>query len=337
MKSAIPVLAIVTIIAATAHAQTASSVPDLSGGPLRLTGSLEARVELRVQPRVAGRLVKVNIREGVSFKAGEVLVEIDPADYEISLAEAQAAVDAAESRLAAMEAGGRAQERDRAAADLASALAVQKNARQNLEIVEGLHASGGVSKQSVDAAKRELEVAQARVVSAERTLSLVRQGPRMEDRKACKAEVDRARALLKLANLRLEETKVKAPFDGTVLQKLVVEGMNVSAASQQGTAICVFGEISTLKAIVDLPEADLPRVRMGQQSRVFVRAYPDRPFAGRVTNVYPWVDARSRNGKVEIEVANAAALLVPGMFAKVELDASSAVAAIRAKTDKGRM
>ncbi|MBI4862092.1 MAG: efflux RND transporter periplasmic adaptor subunit [Candidatus Riflebacteria bacterium] len=148
----------------------------------------------------------------------------------------------------------------------------------------------------------------------------MRQGPRAEDKRGARAEVDRARASVRRANLRLADTKVRAPFPGTVMQKLVVEGTNVTGGSPQGTTLCVFADISVLRALVDVPEGDLPRVRAGQDARVFVRAHPARAFAGRVTNVFPFVDARSRNGKVEIEVPNATADLVPGMFVKVEID-----------------
>lgn len=109
-----------------------------------------------------------------------------------------------------------------------------------------------------------------------------------------------------------------APFDGVVLEKLVVKGQTVTA----GMRLYRLADLSTVWVEGDVFEQDLEVIRVGAAARVEVTAYPGRAFTGRVSFVSPVVDDQSRAGRVRIVVPNAGGLLKPGMYANLVLEAS---------------
>lgn len=300
------------------------------GRVLRLTGELVSRKRVEVQARVGGRIQAVHGREGQQFREGEVLAELDPVELRLDAEDAAAALEAAEARLAAMEAGGRPAERARARAELEGARASLDAATREHDRIQGLAAKGGATPQQLDGARERLDSSKARVAAAARTLELVESGPRAEERRAARAEVARARVARERAALRLGWAQVRAPFDGVVGRRLVESGQHVlGASSPQASSLFVFSDSRVIRAILDLPERELPWVRLHQPVKVSVQYAPTRPFEGKVSNVYPFVDPATRMAKLEVEVPNEPVRLLPGMFVTAELAAAATPARSR--------
>lgn len=108
-----------------------------------------------------------------------------------------------------------------------------------------------------------------------------------------------------------------APFDGVVLEKMVVQGQAV----MPGMRLYRLADLSTVWIEADVFEQDLPLVRMGAAARVELAAYPGRSLTGRVSFVWPLVDAQSRTGRVRVAVPNPGGTLKPGMFATLFFNA----------------
>jgi multidrug resistance efflux pump len=268
---------------------------------------------------------KIYFREGTLLKTNDVMAELDPTEFQLAVDDAKAMVDAAEARLAAMDAGGRPEERARAAADVDSAEAVALSMSKDHERLLQLFAKGGISRQALDASRREADVAQSKLTAIRKTLEMVRDGPRLEDKLACRADFERARAALTIAKLHLSYTKVLAPFDGTVGQRLVDEGAHVmGGTSPQATALAVVSSIRVLRALLDIPESEIPFVRLGLPARLTVQTAPGHIFPGRVANVFPYVEPKTRSGKLEVEVPNwPPKILLPGMFVKASVSCAN--------------
>jgi Cu(I)/Ag(I) efflux system membrane fusion protein len=122
---------------------------------------------------------------------------------------------------------------------------------------------------------------------------------------------------------RLERTRevtktltLTAPFDGIVLDKMVVKGQSV----MPGMKLYRLADLSTVWVEGEVFEQDLGFMRVGARARVEVATYPGRAFAGRVSFVYPTVDEQSRAGKVRVALSNAGGLLKPGMYATLFFD-----------------
>jgi membrane fusion protein, copper/silver efflux system len=108
-----------------------------------------------------------------------------------------------------------------------------------------------------------------------------------------------------------------APFDGVVLEKMVVAGQAV----MPGMKLYRLADLSTVWVEGEVFEQDLALVRVGARANVELAAYPGEPFPGRVSFVSPVVDEQSRTGRVRVAVPNAAGRLKPGMYATLSLDA----------------
>lgn len=307
----------------------AKASPAIPAPPaLMLTGDLQPRATVKVFARASGVVEKVYVRESAMVRENDVLAEIDPREYAIEVAQARAALEFATAKAQMMNAGGRPEERARALAEVASAEAVVRDAAGHHERMEALHGRGGVSRQSVDSGRRELSVARARVVSAKKSAALVNEGPREEERRMARAELDRMRESLRMAELKLSYCKVRAPFAGCLGQRLVDEGAYVMAASSpQAPPLFVLSDSRVMKGMLDVPESQLMLVRVGARARVTVQSLPDRTLEGTVANVYPYVDPKTRTGKVELAVPNHRAELLSGMFIKAEVDSAPARAA----------
>ncbi len=107
-----------------------------------------------------------------------------------------------------------------------------------------------------------------------------------------------------------------APFDGVVLEKMVVEGQAVIP----GMKLYRLADLSTVWIEGDVFEQDLALVRLGAPARVELAAYPGESFIGRVSFVWPVVDEQSRAGRVRVAVPNPGGRLKPGMYATLFFD-----------------
>ncbi len=135
------------------------------------------------------------------------------------------------------------------------------------------------------------------------------------------AQRDAARAQVRLAEVNLENTRVRAPFDGTVLRKDAEVGEIVAPSSAGGgltrTAIVTMADLSTLEVEVDVNEAYIAQIRNGQTSRITLDAYPDTSFAGRVRQVVPTADRQKATVQVKVSILDRDPRILPEMGAKV--------------------
>ncbi len=106
-----------------------------------------------------------------------------------------------------------------------------------------------------------------------------------------------------------------APRDGVILERTAIDGMRAAA----GDVLFRIADISTLWVLADVPERDLGLVRAGQAASIRVSALQGRTFAGKISLIYPQVSKDTRTTRVRIEIANPEGLLLPEMYAEVEI------------------
>jgi RND family efflux transporter MFP subunit len=135
------------------------------------------------------------------------------------------------------------------------------------------------------------------------------------------AQLGQARAQVRLAEVGLENTRVRAPFDGTVLRKDAEVGEIVAPASAGGsltrTSIVTMADLATLEVEVDVNEAYIAQIRNGQAARITLDAYPDTSFAGRVRQVVPTADRQKATVLVKVSILDRDPRILPEMGAKV--------------------
>lgn len=130
-----------------------------------------------------------------------------------------------------------------------------------------------------------------------------------------KAEHDIAEAAHALAHANLEDTVIKARFDGIVTERMVSAGQYVTAGQRLTTLV----KTDPLEAVFHAPEQYIGALAVGQKVELSSVAYPNETFTGLVFFVDPRVDARSRTVSIKAEVPNTDGRLKPGMFANLEL------------------
>jgi ABC exporter DevB family membrane fusion protein len=265
-----------------AAAPVAANAPLLVSGPGRVEPSSE---DIKLGSELSGKLKSVNVEEGDAVRRGQVLAELENADYRAQVASAQAELAAKEATLRKVLNGARYQERSEALSSVRAAEAVMNNARSEMERRQKLFAAGVISREEADRYAREFDVAKARYNEAVERHSLVDDHAREEDRAFAEADLQLARARLEEARAKYDKTFIRSPIDGTVLRKHHRNGESVSNSSTVPDPILTIGDKEVLRVRVDVDETDVSKVRVGQKAYVTADAFSGQKFWGHVIRV----------------------------------------------------
>jgi membrane fusion protein, multidrug efflux system len=255
---------------------------------IQTTNDAYVRAELtRLSSRVAGEVLVVAVKDFQRVKAGDLLVQIDPADYEAQVAQAEAGVAGGQAALDNLDnqvelqyatiAQGEAQQ--------VSAAAQEVEARQEEERQQSLTKTEAGTRQKLEQATANYARAQADVrasralIAAERHQLEVLSGTK----KQRTADVQGAKAALAAARLKLGYTKIVAPFDGVVGERQVQAGDYVNIGSNLINVV----PLPHVYVIANYKETQLTRVKPGQAVDVTVDSFPRERLHGRVERVAP--------------------------------------------------
>lgn len=301
--------------------QAAKEVDAGPSGHLTASGYVISRTKAGLSYKVPGRIAKLLVREGALVKKGQVLALLEDVEQRANLERATAALATAKAALAELEAGSRDQEIQRAEWAVSEAEANNKHSRQTYERYQQLFSKGGISRQQVDQARMSADMTAAQVQSAKQALSLLREGPRREAIATQKARVTEAEAMIKVAQEALDQTILRAPFDGTVIDRNseVGETLMFSGDSRQPTGLVVFtiADLHDMEAEVDISETNLSQVREGSPAEVVADAYPDKKYAGVVRMIMPRANRQKAIVPVKVKITETDGKLRPDMSCKV--------------------
>ncbi len=239
--------------------------------------------EFRIASELDGKLKEVLVDEGQAVRRGQVIAMLMNGDYEARVSLAQAAIREREAELERLKNGSRAEERRESAAQVREAEAVLRNASIERERRRDLLAKGAISRMEFESFEKEFFVAKSRAEAVGERRALVEAPSRFEDIKRTEAEVDRAKAQLREAQALLAKTIIYSPVDGVVLRRLLKRGESVAANGS--TTIVTLGDLSRLRVRVEVDEADVSHLAVGQAAYVTASAYGDRRFTGKVSRV----------------------------------------------------
>ena len=243
-------------------------------------------VSMQVSPQVSGRILQVLVTDNQSVTAGQVLVKLDPADYEVKRVQAQASRAQADAQLKEAQAQGvvYAAQVEEAKANLGTARANQTNAANQLRRLQKLKGvnAGAVSSEQMDSAQAAATSANAQVTAGLKSVSAAEAqvGYAKSLEAAAQAGISSADASIRQAELTLSYTDVKARVDGRVASKTVSEG-NIVAAGTPLMAVVP----RTVYVTANFKETQLARMRPGQPVDIQVDAYPDMKLTGKVDSV----------------------------------------------------
>ncbi len=279
------------------------------------TGDVAAKNEVKVYSKVEGRIIELPVDSGDRVKRGQFLAKVEDDTLKAIVAEATASLEVARARWAQMEAGLRPQELEQARDGVQKAEAESKNAELTLKRAEELYEKKFFSVQQLDDARLRLTSAKTLLNSAKEKLKMAEEGYRTEDRQASLAQLHQAEANLRMAEIKLAESRITAPIEGIISERMVDEGAFVHVS----TGILGIVDMESVKVLVNVSEKDIPHISSGRSAKIVVDAYAGEVFTGRVKKISPVVDRESRTAEVEILVPNKELKLKPGMFARVEM------------------
>jgi membrane fusion protein (multidrug efflux system) len=231
---------------------------------------IEGRIH-SIAPKIPGTVLKVYVEDNQTMKKGDLLVEIDPADYELKVHEAQAALDAENARLIDAEAG-------------------IKTAMANLEVQDVTLAQAALDKQRAEALYKEAVITKERhekvTTAYNMAVALVKAAnEQLEKAKSAKgleeSLIKQKEASLELAKLNLGYTKIYAPSAGYITHKSVEVGNQIQA----GQPLMALVALDDIWVVANYKETQLENVRPGQPVLIKVDAYPDIFFKGKVDSI----------------------------------------------------
>ena len=252
------------------------------------TNDAYVRAELtRLSSRVAGEVLIVAVNDFQRVKGGDLLIQIDPADYQALVAQAEAAVAAAQAALDNLGNQVELQYATIAQAEAAqvSAAAEEVQARQEQERQQSLSQTEAGTRQKFEQATAAYAKAQADVRASRAVIAAQRH--QMEvlagTKKQRAADVLGAQAALSSARLKLGYTKIVAPFDGVVGERQVQSGDYVNIGSNLINVV----PLPNVYVIANYKETQLTRVKPGQPVDITVDSFPDETLKGRVERISP--------------------------------------------------
>jgi HlyD family secretion protein len=268
--------------AEASNAAKAAETPLLIAGPGRVEPASE---DIKIGSELSGRLKSVNVEEGDAIRQGQVLAELENADYRAQVESARANVIAKQATLRKVINGARHQERAEAWSSVNEAKAVMENAKSELNRRQELFSAGVVSREELERYAREADVAKAKYEAAVQQHALVDDRAREEDQSFAEADLKLAQAQLAEAEARYAKTFIRSPIDGTVLRKHHRSGESVSNSSTVPDPVVTIGDHKTLRVRVDVDETDVNKVSVGQKAYVTADAFGKQKFWGHVVRV----------------------------------------------------
>ena len=240
-----------------------------------------------------GKIKALNKTEGDSITKEDILAVLDAEAYEIGVEQANANVVQAGAGLKEVKKGAREQEILQAKALVEKAEAAYKNAVDNFNRVKVLYKEGAVAQSNYEATLTGVTVAEKDLTLAKQSYSLALEGATPETKERVAAAYQLASSAKQQASLSLEKTKLKAPFNGTIVSKLASEGQLVSA----GMPIYRLGDIDELKVFLPVPDYEIKEWKTGD--KVTVNLYEEER-EGKVINIAP--AASQGTGAISVEV-----------------------------------
>jgi len=237
--------------------------------------------------QLGDRAGRHTLQEGDFVRKGTVLARVRAADYAARVTQQKASLDEM------------VKTQDRAQASLTESKTALEQARLDFERTERLFKDESATKPDYEAAKAKFEMNQSRVKEAEAQLQ------------ANEAGKTRVSAALSEAQVILSDRFLKASFDGIIIRR----NIELDSLVNNGTVGFVIADTSSVKVFFGVPDVELANLKLGQSVTVTTEALPSEVFAGKISDIAPEADPRSRVFNVEVTLPNWHHKLKSGMVA----------------------
>jgi RND family efflux transporter MFP subunit len=249
---------------------------------LNAAGYVVAQRKAAVSSKATGRLEWLGVQEGSRVKEGEVIARLESRDVRATADQAAANVAVAK-------------------ANIGQAEAELRDAQRSLNRSRDLYAKKFISLSALDSTQARYEKAKAALASS-------------------RAALQAAQAAARAAEVAVEQTLIRAPFDGVVLTKSANVGDVVtpfSSALEAKGAVATMADMSSLEVEADVSESNLAKIHVGQPCEVQLDAFPEQRFRCRVSRLVPTVDRAKATVLTKVKLEDRDPRILPEMSAKV--------------------
>ena len=247
------------------------------------SGTINPVNTVSVGSTVSGLIKEIYVDFNSVVKKGQILAQIDPANFQASVDQATAQINNAQ-------------------ANLANTQTVMEMSKKTYNRYKNLYAKNFIAKSELDQAESDYYANLAKVNSA-------------------KAQISQAQATYNTAMTNLGYTKIIAPVDGTIISREIDLGQPVAASFQAPQLFTIAQDLTNMQIEVNVSEADIGKVKVGQDVTYTLDGYPDTDFKGKVTQVRisPTTVSNVVTYVVIVDVHNEDLKLIPGMTANVSI------------------
>ncbi len=273
-------------------------------------------------------------QQGNLAKAESNLAKLLAGNRPQDISQAQARVDEAQASLNKLLAGNRSQDIAQAQARLESAQANLRRAESDFRRYQDLYGKGAIAQQALEQKRSDRDTAQAQVTEAQQALSLqktgarpeeidqaraqvkqqqealslLQAGTRQEDIDQARAEVTTAQGSLKSVQTQIDDTFVRASFDGIVIKKYADPGafvtpMTSGSSVDSATSSSILSLASANHIVASVSESSISNIQINQSVKITADAYPGKIFQGKVTQIATQATVKQNVTSFEVEVA----------------------------------
>lgn len=287
--------------------QTVAAQSRLLERTLSVTGSLVPDETVSVSAEVPGRVLSVNADFGQTVRKGQIIAELDKQELNLAVERSKAALAQALARLGLDP--EQENERPQNTPSVRQALAQLEDARSKYDNASRLVKTGDISQERFTEIQKQFQAREALYQAAR------------DETRTLLAQVQALKTEVSLARKRLNDATVRAPFDGSVSEKLVSAGQYL----KENTPIVTLIKTTPLRLRMDVPEAGAGSVQVGTTLTFTTDAAPGAEFHAVVRELNPALESKSRTLTAEARLTSNDPRLRPGMFIQVQLKLSKGV------------
>ena len=265
-------------------------------GYIKASGNIEA-TNVIVSSQVNGNVLRILKDEGDKVNKGDTVIIIDPETYELKMQEALASKDFAEAQYNLIKKGARDEDVNQAEENLRQAQTTFNLAETDKGRMEQLYKSQTITKKQYDDAVANYEISLARLNSAKENFQKVKNLSRPEELKQAEANLNRAKASVKLIQKNLNDCFVTSPSSGYITKKFIEVGETAGMMS----SFFQVADLSSVELVIYIPETELGNVKLDQRAEITVDTYPEKSFEGKVVYISPEAEFTPKNIQTQEE------------------------------------
>ena len=284
---------------------------------VRAVGNIQAEQRVTIASEIRGRVARIAIEEGMNVQAGDLVAQIDPREYELTLDRLRADLSASQKEYKKAKEGLRQEDKDRLDAKTRAAQSSLDLAKIELGRTKQLVDQEVLAQAALDSAEDKVSQAIETLIASQAEQAASKKS-RSEDIGKLESQMQAIRKQVAVAELNLSKVNIVAPFEGVIIAKEIEQG----AIADLGTAIVRMIGSSRLKAVLEVPQNYRNRLKKLKKAHFFVKElgvkFNYQNNLARLVRVIPDANIYSGNIKVQIDLPDPD----PGMFPGLTLEST---------------